>query len=46
MRRQLIVGRVAEQQIRLTGLQAGLEDLLPQVTRGDRTQRLAVLRAA
>ena len=46
MRRELVVGRVAEQQVGLAGLQPRLEDLLPQMARGQRAQRLAVLRAA
>ena len=43
---ELVVGRVAEQQVRLAGLQSRLEDLLPQVPRGKRAQRFAIFRAA
>ena len=46
MWRELVVGRVAEQQIRLAGLQPRLENLLPQVARRQRAQLRAVLRAA
>ena len=46
VRRELVVGRVAEQQVRLAGLQPRLENLLPELARRHVRSALAVLRAA